>query len=66
MSAISIDPIDVAEKFIAHWNANRVEDAIAMLSVDVLYDNVPLPDITGRDNVRDYPPQFRDGLGLPS
>ena len=54
MSAISIDPIDIAETFIAHWNANRVEDAIAMLSVDVLYDNVPLPDITGRDNVRDY------------
>ena len=49
---MSATPIDIAETFIAHWNANRVEDALAMLSDDVLYDNVPFPDIIGRDNVR--------------
>ncbi|MET8080724.1 hypothetical protein [Streptomyces sp. NPDC005303] len=49
---MSATPTEIAETFIAHWNANRVEEALAMLSDDVLYDNVPYPDITGRHNVR--------------
>ncbi|KQY01302.1 limonene-1,2-epoxide hydrolase [Mycobacterium sp. Root135] len=46
--------ITVAETFVAHWNANRVEDALAMLSEDVLYDNVPYPNIIGREGVRKF------------
>ncbi|WP_337268080.1 limonene-1,2-epoxide hydrolase family protein [Oryzifoliimicrobium ureilyticus] len=55
------EPIDVATTFFAHWNANRIDEAIAMLSQDVLYDNVPLPDIIGRENVRKFHADF--GLG---
>ena len=32
---MSDSPIDIAETFVAHWNANRVEQALAMLSEDV-------------------------------
>ncbi|MBA8801338.1 hypothetical protein FHW77_005093 [Agrobacterium sp. RC10-4-1] len=42
---MSTNPIDIATTFFGHWSANRIEDALAMLSDDVLYDNVPLPNI---------------------
>ncbi|MGJ4993961.1 limonene-1,2-epoxide hydrolase family protein [Bradyrhizobium sp. HKCCYLR20261] len=56
----SSEPIDIAKTFFAHWSANRIDEALAMLSDDVLYDNVPFPDIVGRDNVR----QFHEGFGI--
>jgi len=55
------EPIDIAKTFFAHWSANRIGEAIAMLSEDVLYDNVPFPDIVGRENVRKFHADF--GLG---
>lgn len=55
------DPTLITETFFAHWSANRLDDAIAMLSEDVLYDNVPFPDILGRENVRKFHADF--GLG---
>jgi limonene-1,2-epoxide hydrolase len=54
-------PIEIAETFFAHWSANRIEQALNMLSNDVLYDNVPFPDIVGRDNVRKFHADF--GIG---
>jgi len=54
-------PIDIAKTFFAHWSANRIDDAIAMLSEGVLYDNVPFPDIVGRENVRTFHADF--GIG---
>jgi len=53
--------LETAETFFAHWSANRIEDAIAMLADDVLYDNVPFPDIIGRDKVRAFHSDF--GVG---
>lgn len=53
-------PIDTALTFFAHWNANRIDDALAMLADDVLYDNVPFPDIVGRTGVE----QFHKGFGI--
>ena len=53
--------IELAEVFIGHWNADRMEDALAMLSDDVHYDNVPFPTITGRDGVRDFHVDFGFG-----
>jgi limonene-1,2-epoxide hydrolase len=53
-------PIDTAQRFFAHWSANRIDDALAMLSDDVLYDNVPFPDIVGRAGVE----QFHKGFGI--
>jgi limonene-1,2-epoxide hydrolase len=58
---VSDSPIDIAKTFVAHWNANRVEEALAMLSEDVLYDNVPYPDINGREAVRKFHLDF--GMG---
>jgi limonene-1,2-epoxide hydrolase len=59
---MSPTPIEIAETFFAHWTANRIDEALAMLSDDVLYDNVPLPDIIGRENVRKFHAEF--GIGL--
>lgn len=44
-------PLEVAETFFAHWQANRVDDALAMLSADVVYHNFPTPDLVGREAV---------------
>lgn len=55
------DPIHIAETFFAHWSANRIDDALAMLSDDVLYDNVPFPDIVGREEVGRFHRSF--GVG---
>ncbi|PWK33965.1 limonene-1,2-epoxide hydrolase family protein [Cupriavidus plantarum] len=55
------DPIAVARTFFAHWSANRLDDALSMLADDVLYDNVPFPDIVGRENVRAFHERF--GIG---
>jgi limonene-1,2-epoxide hydrolase len=54
-------PLETARIFFAHWSANRIEEALAMLAEDVLYDNVPLPDIVGRENVRKFHADF--GIG---
>ena len=61
---MSTNPIDIATTFFGHWTANRIEDALAMLSDDVLYDNVPLPKITGRDNVRKFHQDFGVGTAF--
>lgn len=54
------DPVQIAATFFAHWSANRIDAALAMLSEDVLYDNVPFPDIVGRAGVE----QFHRGFGI--
>jgi limonene-1,2-epoxide hydrolase len=58
---MSPTPIEVAQTFFDHWSANRIDEAIAMLAEDVLYDNVPFPDIVGRENVRKFHMDF--GIG---
>lgn len=60
MNTIEINPVRVAETFFAHWNGNRIDEALAMLSDDVLYDNVPFPDIVGRQGVA----EFHRGFGI--
>ncbi|MBR8070809.1 nuclear transport factor 2 family protein [Burkholderia cenocepacia] len=54
-------PIEVTIEFFNHWSANRIDEALSMLAEDVLYDNVPFPDIIGRDNVRKFHKDF--GIG---
>ncbi|WP_416063956.1 limonene-1,2-epoxide hydrolase family protein [Rhizobium sp. ZK1] len=56
-----MSPLETARIFFAHWSASRIEEALAMLAEEVLYDNVPLPDITGRENVRKFHADF--GIG---
>ena len=57
---MSNKPLEVAETFFAHWQANRVEDALAMLSPDVIYQNFPTPDLIGREAVL----KFNDDAGI--
>lgn len=61
---MSTNPIDIATTFFGHWTANRIEDALSMLSDNVLYDNVPLPNIIGRDNVRKFHKDFGVGTAF--
>ncbi|USX25914.1 nuclear transport factor 2 family protein [Oxalobacteraceae bacterium OTU3CINTB1] len=61
MSSIpTATPVQIAEVFFSHWSNNRIEAALAMLSADVLYDNVPFPDIIGRAEVE----KFHRGFGI--
>ncbi|WP_371866489.1 limonene-1,2-epoxide hydrolase family protein [Pseudoduganella dura] len=53
-------PVQIAELFFSHWNHNRIDEALLMLADDVLYDNVPFPDIVGRDAVG----AFHRGFGV--
>lgn len=55
------DVMDIARIFFDHWSANRIDAALAMLAPDVLYDNVPFPDIVGREHVRQFHTEF--GIG---
>lgn len=55
------DPVRIAETFFEHWNGNRITEALNMLSEDVLYDNVPFPDIRGRSEVEKFHRSF--GIG---
>jgi limonene-1,2-epoxide hydrolase len=55
-----MNPIQIAETFFAHWNNNRIDAALAMLADEVLYDNVPFPDIVGRGEVE----KFHRGFGI--
>jgi len=54
------DPVLIATTFFAHWSGNRIDQALAMLSDGILYDNVPFPDIVGRDDVA----AFHRGFGI--
>ncbi len=60
---MSDTPIEITKTFFAHWSADRMEDALAMLSDDVLYDNVPVPfpKIVGREGVRKFHVDFGFG-----
>lgn len=54
-------PVEIAEKFFEYWNTNRIDAALAMLAENVLYDNVPFPDIKGRADVEKFHRSF--GIG---
>lgn len=47
-------PGAVVRSFIAAWNANDLDRVVAHLHPDVLYHNVPVEPIRGREAVRGY------------
>ena len=47
-------PTAIVESFIAAWNANHLEQILAHLHPQVVYHNMPLAPIHGRDAVRAY------------
>jgi len=58
---IATIPVQIAETFFEHWSKNRINEAIAMLAENVLYDNVPFPNIIGRNEVEKFHRSF--GIG---
>ncbi len=42
-------PLQTVERFIAHINAMETASALALLAEDVVYDNVPMPTVHGRE-----------------
>ncbi len=54
-------PLEIAEEFLGLWTADRMEDALPMLTEDVFYHNVPFPVIIGRDGVRQFHIDFGFG-----
>lgn len=54
-------PLEIAEEFLGLWTADRMEDALTMLTEDVYYHNVPFPVIIGRDGVRQFHIDFGFG-----
>lgn len=58
---MSKTPIEIAETFYGLWSDDRMEDALVMLTEDVLYNNIPFPNITGRDGVRKFHVDFGFG-----
>lgn len=47
-------PADVVRSFIAAWNANDLERVVAHLHPQIVYHNVPVEPIRGREAVRAY------------
>jgi len=46
------DVIALTHAFVDHWNRRDVGAIVAALSEDVVYQNVPLPAMNGREQVR--------------
>jgi limonene-1,2-epoxide hydrolase len=49
-----IAPIAVVEAFIDAWNAMDFTAIVDLLADDVVYHNIPMTPLHGRDAVRDY------------
>lgn len=47
-------PVEVVSEFIQCFNDSRINDALAYLSEDVFYHNIPLEPMTGREAVRAF------------
>ena len=55
------DAIALVRRFFERINAGRFDEAIDLLADDVLYHNIPLPEIRGRENARSFHRAF--GVG---
>ncbi|MEM1103624.1 MAG: limonene-1,2-epoxide hydrolase family protein [Pseudomonadota bacterium] len=54
--------IEKALAFIRHWEAKDVEAILSALASDVVYHNIPMPVLTGRDAVREFITPFLGGV----
>ncbi|MBP0495166.1 limonene-1,2-epoxide hydrolase family protein [Pararoseomonas indoligenes] len=52
--------ITAVKTFFDLISRDRFDEAVDMLAADVLYHNIPLPEMTGRENVR----AFHKGFGI--
>ncbi|WP_448586242.1 limonene-1,2-epoxide hydrolase family protein [Thermaurantiacus sp.] len=51
---MTLSPQQTVETFIARMNAMAIDEAVALLSEDVVYDNVPMPTVHGRAAARAF------------
>lgn len=54
-------PLEIAKEFLDLWTADRMDDALTMVTDDVYYHNLPFPVIIGRDGVRQFHIDFGFG-----
>jgi limonene-1,2-epoxide hydrolase len=47
-------PLETVETFIARINAMETDAALSLLAEDVVYDNVPMPTVHGREAARAF------------
>jgi limonene-1,2-epoxide hydrolase len=50
--AVDSSPVLVVERFMEFLRRGDLDDAVALLAVDVVYENVGLPTVHGRERVR--------------
>ena len=55
---------DVVQQFLDHLNAQRIDDGMDLLAEDVLYHNIPMDPMTGRESVRAFAHEFGMGSRL--
>jgi len=61
MTTTDTPEIALVRRFFALINSDRFDAAIDLLAADVLYHNMPLPEMCGRENVRRFHKAF--GVG---
>jgi limonene-1,2-epoxide hydrolase len=57
-------PAQVVEQFLAHLNAQRIDDGMDLLAEDVFYHNIPMDPMIGREAVRQFAHEFGMGSSL--
>jgi limonene-1,2-epoxide hydrolase len=50
--AVDSSPVPVVERFLEFLRGGDLDEAVALLAVDVVYENVGLPTVHGRERVR--------------
>jgi limonene-1,2-epoxide hydrolase len=48
------DVVALSRAFVGHWNRRDVDKIIGALAPDVVYQNLPLPALHGREAVREF------------
>ena len=48
------DVVALSHAFVGHWNRRDIDAVVEALAPDVVYQNLPLPALHGRDAVREF------------
>lgn len=64
-SGVDSSPVLVVERFMEFLRRRNLDEAVALLAVDVRYENVGLPTVHGRERVRRlFGRGYEDGAGF--
>lgn len=64
-SGVDSSPVLVVERFMEFLRRGDLDEAVALLAVDVRYENVGLPTVRGRERVRSlFGRAYEDGAGF--